>query len=184
MASERNLKVDEKSFQEELQKHQDLSRMVSAGLFKGGLADTNEITIKYHTATHMLLAALRQILSSEIYQKGSNITVERLRFDFNYPQKLTDEQIKKIEDLVNKKIAENMPVKVSEMPKFEALNIAKVSFDPSRYGDVVKVYKIDDFSIEVCGGPHVSKTGELRHFKIVKEEASSAGVRRIKAVLE
>jgi len=184
LASERNLKVDEKSFQEELQKHQDLSRMVSAGLFKGGLADTNEITIKYHTATHMLLAALRQILSSEIYQKGSNITVERLRFDFNYPQKLTDEQIKKIEDLVNKKIAENMPVKVSEMPKFEALNIAKVSFDPSRYGDVVKVYKIDDFSIEVCGGPHVSKTGELRHFKIVKEEASSAGVRRIKAVLE
>ena len=184
LASERNLKVDEKGFQEELQKHQDLSRTASAGLFKGGLADTSETTIKYHTATHMLLAALRQILSSETYQKGSNITAERLRFDFNYPQKLTDEQIKEIEDLVNKKIAENLPIEMSEVSKSEALKIAKVSFNPSKYGEVVKVYKIGDFSIEVCGGPHVFKTGELGYFKIVKEEASSAGVRRIKAVLK
>ena len=184
LASERNLKVDEKGFQEELQKHQDLSRTASAGLFKGGLADTSETTIKYHTATHMLLATLRQILSSETYQKGSNITAKRLRFDFNYPQKLTDEQIKEIEDLVNKKIAENLPIEMSEVSKSEALKIAKVSFNPSKYGEVVKVYKIGDFSIEVCGGPHVFKTGELGYFKIVKEEASSAGVRRIKAVLK
>jgi len=173
-----------KLFHDELKKHQDLSRTASAGMFKGGLADVGEQTTKYHTATHLLLAALREIIGPETYQKGSNITAERLRFDFNSPQKLTPEQIKQVEDLVNKKIQEKIPVELIEMPKAEALKIAKVSFDPAKYGDVVKVYKIGDYSIELCGGPHVGNTGDLGHFKIAKEEASSAGIRRIKAILE
>ncbi len=165
-------------------KHQELSRTASAGAFKGGLQGTGEMETKYHTATHLLLAALREILGPETYQKGSNITAERMRFDFNYPAKLTPEQLKQIEDLVNQKIQENIPVELKEMPKDEALKSVKVSFDPSRYPDVVKVYSIGDFSVEVCGGPHVQNTGELGSFRITKEEASSAGVRRIKAVLE
>ncbi|KKR19140.1 MAG: Alanine-tRNA ligase [Parcubacteria group bacterium GW2011_GWE2_39_37] len=184
LALEADLIIDEAGFNKELEKHQELSRTASAGMFKGGLADTEGITIKYHTATHLLLAALREILGPETFQKGSNITAERLRFDFNYDQKLTPEQIKQVEDLVNQKIGEKIPVELSELPKGEALNIAKVSFDPSKYGDIVKVYKIGDFSIELCGGPHVNNTEELGRFKIQKEEASSAGVRRIKAVLE
>jgi len=180
--------IDEKKisdkFSERLKKHQELSRTTSAGFFKGGLSDTSEITIKYHTATHLLLAALREILGKDIYQKGSNITAERLRFDFNYPEKVTPELLTKIEDLVNEKIQENIPVEMTEMSKNEALKIAKVSFDPAKYGDIVKVYKIGDFSIELCGGPHVKNTGELGHFKIIKEESSSVGVRRIKAIIE
>lgn len=184
LAKEKGFAVDEKGFAEELSKHQELSRTASAGMFKGGLQDSGEDTKKLHTATHLLLAAIRQLFGSEIYQKGSNITPERLRFDFNFPEKMTAEQLKQIEDLVNEKIAENIPVELIEMPKEEALKIAKVSFDPAKYGDVVKVYKIGDFSVELCGGPHASNTGELGHFKIQKEEASSSGVRRIKAVLE
>ncbi len=153
-------------------------------MFKGGLADHSKQTTKYHTATHLLLAALRQILGQEIFQKGSNITAERLRFDFNYPQKLTEEQIKRVEDLVNEKIKEDIQVEMVEMPTNEAIKIAKISFDPSKYGDIVKVYKIGDFSIELCGGPHVKRTSELGHFKIQKEESSGAGVRRIRAILE
>lgn len=193
----------QKEFQKEFEKHKKLSHTASAGQFRGGLAEAGEETAKLHTATHLLLAALREVLparntshsdagggsdlsagEAEIFQKGSNITAERLRFDFNYPQKLTGEQIKKVEDLVNQKIQENIPVEMSEMPKDKALKIAKVSFDPLKYGDTVKVYKIGDFSTEICGGPHAKSTGELGHFKIVKEEASSAGVRRIKAILE
>lgn len=173
-----------KRFDENFRKHQDLSRTASAGMFKGGLADASEITIKYHTATHLLLAALREILGAETYQKGSNINAERLRFDFNYPEKLSPEQLKKVENLVNQKIREKIPVEMMEMSKDEALKLAKVSFDPAKYGEQVKVYKIGDYSIELCGGPHVTNTGELGKFKITKEEASSAGVRRIKAVLE
>lgn len=184
IASEKGLTIDENSFRVAMEAHQELSRTASAGMFKGGLADAGEESKKYHTATHLLLAALRETLGSEIYQKGSNINAERMRFDFNYPQKLTEEQIKKIEELVNKKIGENISVEMVEMPKEEALKIVKTSFDPAKYGDVVKVYKIGDFSIELCGGPHAAGTGELGVFKITKEEASSAGVRRIKAVLE
>jgi len=184
LAKENNFTVDKKEFEEEFKKHQDLSRTASAGAFKGGLQSTGEMEIKYHTATHLLLAALRQLFGSEIYQKGSNITSERLRFDFNYPEKLTPEKLKQVEDLVNEKISEKIPVELTEMSKDEALKVAKVSFDPAKYGDVVKVYKIGDFSIELCGGPHVANIGELGHFKITKEEASSAGVRRIKAILE
>jgi alanyl-tRNA synthetase len=174
----------EAKFNERLKKHQDLSRTASAGMFKGGLADTGEMSKKYHTATHLLLAALREVLGAETYQKGSNINAERLRFDFNSAEKLTPEQLKKVENLVNQKIQENISVEMVEMSKDEALKLAKVSFDPAKYGDNVKVYKIADYSVELCGGPHVSKTGELGKFKIVKEEASSAGIRRIKAVLE
>jgi len=184
LAKEDDLLVDLDEFGKEMQKHQALSRAGAEQKFKGGLADTSEQTIKYHTATHLLLAALRQLFGAEIYQKGSNITTERLRFDFNFPEKMTAEQLKQVEDLVNEKIKENITVEMTEMPKDEALKIAKVSFDPAKYGDVVKVYRIGDFSAELCGGPHVGNTGELGRFKIVKEEASSAGVRRIKAALE
>ncbi|MDD5732040.1 MAG: alanine--tRNA ligase [Patescibacteria group bacterium] len=192
LASEKGLKVDLEGFEKEFKKHQDLSRTASTGMFKGGLADNSEITVKYHTTTHLLLAALRQVLGGEIYQKGSNITAERMRFDFNYPEKLTEEQIKTVEDIVNEKISAAIPVEMVEMPKEEALKISKVSFDPSKYPDIVKVYKIGDpalgpgqaFSIEVCGGPHVANTSDLGHFRIIKEESSSSGVRRIKAILE
>ncbi|TAK95653.1 alanine--tRNA ligase, partial [Patescibacteria group bacterium] len=183
-AKEKSIQINKQEFESEFQKHQDLSRTASAGMFKGGLADTGEMSKKYHTATHLLLAALREVLGAETYQKGSNINAERLRFDFNYPQKMTAEQLKQVEELVNQKIQENVPVEMIEMSKDEALKIAKISFDPAKYGDVVKVYKIGDYSIELCGGPHVASTGELGKFKIAKEEASSAGVRRIKAVLE
>lgn len=194
-AKRRNIPIDENNlkikFKEQLTKHQKESRTASAGKFKGGLADASVETTKLHTAAHLLLESLRRVLSEGIFQKGSNITAERLRFDFNYPQKMTEEQIKKVEDLVNQKIQEKLEVEMTEMPKEEALKIAKISFDPAKYGDVVKVYKIGDpakggqvFSVELCGGPHVKNTSELGHFKITKEESSSAGVRRIKAILE
>ena len=183
----RGIAVDDKvskEFAEELTRHQDKSRTASSGMFKGGLADDSFETTKYHTAAHLMLAAIRNILGKDIVQKGANITAERLRFDFNYPEKLTPEQTKQIEDLVNTKIQENIPVEMSEIPKEEALKIAKTSFNPAKYDDIVKVYRIADFSIELCGGPHVQNTGKLGHFKITKEESSSAGVRRIKAILE
>ena len=183
LAKEKGREIDMEKFNNDFKKHQELSRTASSGMFKGGLADTGEIAVKYHTATHLLLAALRQVLGPETYQKGSNITAERLRFDFNYPQKLTAEQIKQVEDLVNQKIKDNIAVEMVEMPKREAIKIAKISFDPAKYGEMVKVYKIGDFSVELCGGPHIKKTSELGHFKIAKEESSAAGIRRIKAIL-
>ncbi len=183
LAKESGLSVDMAGFEEEMKKHQELSRAGAEQKFKGGLADTSEISTKYHTATHLLLASLNKILGNGIYQRGSNITAERLRFDFNCPEKLTAEQIKTIENLVNEKITEDLPVVMVEMPKDEALKSVKVSFDPSKYPDMVKVYKIGEFSIELCGGPHVERTGALGKFRIVKEEASSAGVRRIKAMM-
>ncbi len=185
LAQEKGLKVDVEGFNEEMKKHQELSRAGAEQKFKGGLADASEMSTKYHTATHLLLAALRQVLGADITQKGSNITVERLRFDFNWPEKMTQEQIKAVENLVNEKIKEKIPVEMLEMPKAEALKkITVLSFDPSKYGDIVRMYKINGFSAEFCGGPHVKNTGELGHFKIIKEEASSAGIRRIKAILE
>jgi alanyl-tRNA synthetase len=184
LAREKGQTVDENKFYDDLKKHQELSRTASAGMFKGGLGGTGEMETKYHTATHLLLAALRKVLGADIVQKGSNITSERLRFDFNWPEKLTSDQIKAVEDLVNEKIQENLPVVMVELPKEEAKKIVTtLSFDLSKYGDTVKVYKIGDFSSEFCGGPHVTNTSELGSFKIIKEEASSAGVRRIKAVL-
>jgi len=183
LAKEKGLSVSKIEFDEEFAKHQELSRTASVGMFKGGLADNSEQTTKYHTATHLLLAAMREILGQETYQKGSNINAERMRFDFNYSRKLTAEQIEQIENLVNKKIQEKIPVEMIEMPKKKALKLAKVSFDPTKYGEVVKVYSIGNFSTELCGGPHAKNTGDLGKFKIVKEEASSSGVRRIKATI-
>ena len=184
LVQEKNLFVDIKDFEEELKKHQELSRTASAGMFKGGLADQGEIATKYHTATHLLLAALRQVLGDHIYQKGSNINAERLRFDFSHPQKMTQEEIKKVEDMVNEKIKENIPVVCEEMSLEEAKNKGAMGVFESKYGEKVKVYTIDNFSKEICGGPHAKNTGELGKFKIVKEESSSSGVRRIKSILQ
>jgi alanyl-tRNA synthetase len=184
LAKEKGIEISKTEFDEEFAKHQELSRTASVGMFKGGLADSSEETKRLHTAAHLLLAALRHILGDDIYQKGSNINAERLRFDFNYPEKLTAEQIERIEALVNEKIQECLPIKMKEMPKEKALKTVKISFDPSKYGDTVKVYSMGDFSKELCGGSHAKNTGDLGWFKIVKEEASSAGVRRIKAMFQ
>ncbi len=183
LAKEKGIKVDEEGFYEEYKKHQELSRKGSEKKFKGGLADTSYESTKLHTATHLLAEALRRILKKEIIQKGSNITPERLRFDFNFDRKLTDEEIKKVEDLVNKKIKENLPVKKEEMTLDEAKKIGAQGVFEERYGNKVYVYSIDDFSKEICGGPHVKNTKELGKFKIIKQKSVAAGVRRIKAVL-
>ena len=184
LASEKNLKVDVEGFKEKFRAHQELSRTASKGKFKGGLAGNSEIEIKYHTATHLLNAALKVVLGSDVHQKGSNITDERMRFDFSCDHKLTDEEKKAAEDLVNKWISEAIPVTKKEMSKEEAIKSGAECMFIEKYPDVVTVYSIDDVSHELCGGPHVKNTSELGHFKIKKEEASSAGVRRIKAILE
>jgi len=184
----RNMLVNEpaikQDFNQLLKAHQEQSRTASAGMFKGGLTTQSEQATKYHTATHLLLAALRQVLGPDVHQKGSNITDERLRFDFSWPEKMTDEQIKKVEDLVNEKIEADLQVSMSEMKLEDARNCGVVGEFNEKYGDIVKVYAVGDFSKELCGGPHVETTGSLGHFKIQKEESSSAGIRRIKAVLE
>ena len=177
------------AFFEELKKHQDLSRTASAGMFKGGLADHEPKTIKLHTAHHLLLAALQELLGKEVKQRGSNINQERLRIDFSFDRKLTDEEKKKLEEMVNEKIKAGLNVIRREMPKEEAEKIGAEMEFGVKYGNTVSVYFIEDekghvFSKEFCGGPHVSNTSELGTFKIAKEEASSAGVRRIRAVLE
>lgn len=180
---------DEKEFEEEFKKHQELSRTASAGKFKGGLADSGEQTTKYHTATHLLLESLRRVLGPNVFQRGSNITGERMRFDFSHPAKMTKEEITKVEDLVNGEIQKNLPVDMREMTLEEAKKLGAMGIFESKYGDRVKVYTIGDektgiFSCEICGGPHVANIGALGKFKIKKEEASSSGIRRIKAVLE
>jgi alanyl-tRNA synthetase len=187
MAKEKNVPIKDGAiglFERMRKIHQEESRTASAGMFKGGLADNKVETTRLHTAAHLLLAALRQVLGPQVQQKGSNITGERLRFDFNNPEKLTPEQISKIENLVNEKIKENLPVEMAEMSLEEAKKSGATGVFDDRYGEKVKVYSIGLFSREICGGPHVKNTGELGHFKVTKEESSSAGVRRIKAVLE
>ncbi len=192
LSAERGQKIDEEKFWKEFKKHQELSRTASAGQFKGGLADAGVETTRLHTAAHLMLAALRQVLGDHVQQKGSNITAERLRFDFSHPRKVTPEEIKKVEDLVNNEISKKTPVKMEEMTLDEAKAQAATGVFEHKYGDKVKVYIIGDprsgrgqaFSKEICGGPHVDNIGELGRFKIIKEEASSAGIRRIKAVLE
>ena len=184
LAKERNLTVDEKGFYEKFKAHQELSRTASAGKFKGGLAGNSEIETKYHTATHLLNAALKVVINNDVHQKGSNITDERMRFDFSCDHKLTDEEKKAVEDLVNKWIDEGLPVTKKEMSKEEAIKSGAECMFIEKYPDIVTVYSIGDVSKELCGGPHVNNTSELGHFKIKKEEASSAGVRRIKAILE
>ena len=184
LAEEQGIKVDMTNFDKLFKEHQDKSRLGSDQKFKGGLASTGEQETKYHTATHLLNAALKVVLGEHVHQKGSNITAERLRFDFSHNSKMTDEEKQKVEDLVNEYIKMNIPVEKLEMKKDEALKMGAEAMFLEKYGDIVTVYKIGDVSIELCGGPHVSKTGELGHFKIKKEEASAAGVRRIKAILE
>ena len=177
-------KVDEVSWNVEVKRHQDLSRQGAEKKFKGGLADHSVETTRFHTATHLLHQALRQVLGNHVEQKGSNITALRLRFDFSHPTKVTPEQLAQVEQIVNDVIARDLPVHFEEMTVPEAKAKGAIGLFEDRYGEKVKVYVIGDFSAEICGGPHVSHTAELGHFKIQKEEASSAGVRRIKAVLE
>lgn len=183
LAKENNLQINKEEFETEFKKHQDLSRTASAGMFKGGLADDKQNTKRHHTAAHLMLQALRMTLGSHVEQRGSNINEERMRFDFTHPEKMTPEQIKKVEDIVNEQIAKKMPVSWQEMTLDDAKKYGALGVFEHKYGDKVKVYTMGDFSKEICGGPHVENTGELGHFKIIKEESSSAGVRRIKAML-
>lgn len=184
LADELNIEVDVDGFKEKFKAHQELSRKGMGTKFKGGLASTSDINIKYHTATHLLNAALKQVLGSHVHQKGSNITEERMRFDFSHDSKMTPEQIKQTEDLVNKYIEMGLTVTKKEMSKEEAIKSGAECMFIDKYPDIVTVYFIGDVSKELCGGPHVNNTNELGDFKITKEEASSAGVRRIKAILE
>lgn len=188
LATEKNLSVDENEFNELLKKHQELSRTASAGMFKGGLQDASEETTKLHTAAHLMLAALRKVLGEHVAQKGSNITAERLRFDFSHGEKMTDEQKAEVEKLVNDAIEADATVKKEEMSLEEAKNAGAMGAFESKYGEKVTVYTVEKegvvYSKEICGGPHVEHTGALGRFRIQKEEASSAGVRRIKAILE
>lgn len=183
-AKDRGMDVDVDGFYEKFREHQEKSRTASKGKFKGGLSGNSEIETKYHTATHLLNAALKEVIGPEVHQLGSNITPERLRFDFPCDHKMTDEEKKQTEDLVNKWIKDDILVEKLEMSKDEAIESGAECTFIDRYPDIVTVYKIGDVSMELCGGPHVSHTGELGHFKIKKEEASSAGVRRIKAILQ
>lgn len=188
LAKERGVSVDVESFKRAFAEHQEKSRLGSEQKFKGGLGDTGEKSLKYHTATHLLNAALRKVLGEHVEQRGSNITPERLRFDFSHPEKMTDEEKRSVEDFVNKAIKGSLPVTFSEMPIEKAREINAIGIFGDKYDENVKVYFIGEkenpISVEICGGPHVENTGSLGHFRIQKEEASSAGVRRIRAVLE
>ena len=197
MATEKGIKVDKEEFEREFTKHRDLSRTASAGTFKGGLADTSEKTIRLHTAHHLLLRALQMVLGPTVKQRGSNITSERLRLDYLHDAKLTDEQKEEVERIVNEKIAEDLPVIRSEMPREEAEKLGAEHEFGQKYPERVSVYSIGPkgatlehpqfdkaFSIEFCGGPHVAHTGEIGHFTIAKEEAVAAGIRRIRGVIE
>ena len=185
LAKEKGLNVDIEGYKAKFKEHQELSRTASQGKFKGGLSSHSEIETKYHTATHLLNAALKQVVGPDVHQKGSNITEERMRFDFSCDHKLTDEEKQKTEDLVNDWIKQGLEVKRVEMPKQEAIDSGAECMFIEKYPDIVSVYIIGDgISKELCGGPHVSNTNEIGEFKIVKEEASSAGVRRIKAIIK
>ncbi len=184
LADEKGIKIDLEEYNDEFKRHQDLSRTATAGVFKSGLADNSEATRKLHTATHLLNEALRKVVSKDIKQKGSNITPERLRFDFNFSRKLTADELKKVQELVNQKINEGLEVKREEMPLSNALKTGAQAEFGAKYPELVSVYTIGNFSKEICTGPHVSNTSEIGKFKIIKEESVAAGIRRIKAVVE
>jgi alanyl-tRNA synthetase len=184
MAAEQGFDVDMEGYEAAYKKHQEKSHAGAEQKFAGGLADTGEQTARLHTATHLMLAGLKKRIDPSIDQKGSNITAERLRFDFNFPRKLTPEELKSVEDYVNEAIEAKVDVTCREMSLEEAKEAGAIAVFDSKYGDVVKVYSIGDYDIQVCGGPHAKNTSELGHFRIKKEQSSSAGVRRIKAVLE
>jgi len=175
----------EEEFQKSYEKHQELSRTASAGMFKGGLADTKEKTTQLHTVAHLMLAGLRKVLGEDVHQKGSNINGERLRFDFSHGEKMTNQEKKDVEDFVNEAIDAKVNVEMDEMALDEAKKQGAEGSFENKYGDKVKVYSIEGYSKEICGGPHVKNTGDIKgKFKIAKEQSSSAGVRRIKAILE
>lgn len=184
MANERGFEVDKEGFAKAFEKHQELSRQGAEQKFKGGLADNSELTTALHTATHLLHAALRKVLGTHVEQKGSNITADRLRFDFSHNDKMTSEQIAEVEKLVNDAISRNLEISILETTVNEAKNQGAIGLFEDKYAEKVKVYTIGDFSKEICGGPHVSNTASMGKFKIQKEESSSRGVRRIKAILE
>ena len=184
LASERGYRVDMDGFHKKFEEHQNKSRQGAAGKFAGGLADNNEKTARLHTATHLLNGALRRVLGDEVSQRGSNITSERLRFDFSFGRKVTKEELTQVEAIVNEAIAHNISVTSEEMTPEKAYGEGAVGVFSGKYGEIVKVYTVPGYSKEICGGPHAKNTGELVSFKILKEEASSAGVRRIKAVLD
>ncbi len=184
ICAERGIGVDQAGFDKAFKKHIEVSKKGADKAFKGGLADNSEATTSLHTATHLLHKALQMVLGEHVTQKGSNITEKRLRFDFSHPEKMTDEEKKKVEDIVNDIIAKDLPISVNTMTIEEARDAGAMALFSGRYGEQVKVYSIGDFSKEVCGGPHVERTGKLGHFRIKKEGSSSAGVRRIRAVLE
>ncbi len=183
MAGEQGFEVDVKGFQKAFKKHQEISRRGAEQKFKGGLADDSRTTTALHTATHLMHQALRQVLGPHVEQRGSNITAERLRFDFSHPEKLSQDELDRVEGIVNGIIKEDLPVECVEMDRLEALESGAIGLFADRYGDRVKVFRIGNFSSEICGGPHVERTGELGAFSIIKEESSSKGVRRIKARL-
>ncbi len=184
MAAERGFAVDEAGFHKAYEKHQALSRAGAEQKFKGGLADQSEATAALHTATHLLHQALRLVLGESVAQSGSNITAERLRFDFSYPNKMTPEQLAEVEEIVNAQIDRDMPISYEEVPLAVAKERGAIGLFEEKYGALVKLYRMGDFSQEICGGPHTQRTGTLGRFKILKEESSSRGVRRIKAVLQ
>lgn len=185
---EQGVEIDEVDLSKKIKEHQELSRKGAEQKFKGGLADHSEMSVKYHTATHLLHQALRDVLGNHVFQKGSNITSERLRFDFSHGEKMTEEEKKQVEDIVNDKISQSLPVTYEDIPQAEAEKRGAIGLFEEKYGDKVRVYQIGEgdnkYSLEFCGGPHVKNTGELGKFRIKKEEASSQGVRRIKAILE
>jgi alanyl-tRNA synthetase len=184
LAKEKNFIIDKRGFCSAFLQHQKKSRQSAENKFKGGLADCSEITIKYHTATHILQEVLRRVLGKHVRQKGSNITPERLRFDFSHPQKLTSDELKEIEDKVNQIIIKDYKINMRKMKYFEAKKLGALFIESESYPDEVNVYSIDNFSKEICGGPHIDSTGKLGKFRIIKEESSGADIRRIKAVLE
>lgn len=189
LAKEKGQNIDKQEFAAQFQKHQELSRTASAGMFKGGLQDKSDTVVKYHTATHLLHQALRDVLGSHVSQKGSNITAERLRFDFSHSAKLTPEELSRVENEINKKIQEDLPVTRVEMPKAQALAEGALAFFPEKYPDITSVYSIGNpsagsgqvYSKELCGGPHVNHTGEIGKIKLTREESAGAGIRRIYA---
>jgi alanyl-tRNA synthetase len=184
LAAERGVKVDIINFEQRFKEHQEKSRQGAEGKFKGGLADASIQTARLHTATHLLNNALRKVLGDGIYQRGSNITEERLRFDFSFDRKLTTDELNEVSRIVNEAINNSVDVICEEMVLDEARETGAIGIFDNKYGDRVKVYTIPGYSIEICGGPHASNTNELGKFIILKEEASSAGVRRIKAKIE
>jgi alanyl-tRNA synthetase len=184
LAAEKGVKVDVDAYEKAFEEHQEKSRAGADKKFKGGLADTSEMSVKYHTATHLLHKALKEVLGDDVMQKGSNITPERLRFDFSFDRKMTDEEKEEVTKIVNEQISKELPVTYEDISLDEAKRRGALGLFEEKYGDVVRVYAVGDYSLEFCGGPHVENTKDLGVFRIKKEEASSAGVRRIKAVLE